>query len=73
MRRGEDQIRQSSLDWTIFRPPSLTGKPPWGTYRFAVDRSVPHAFSISRADLAACMLTLLDDPTTVQRHIFVAS
>jgi len=73
MRQGEDQIRQSSLDWTIFRPPALTGKPPRGTYRMAVDRSVPHAFSISRADLAACMLTVLDDLATVQRHIFVAS
>jgi putative NADH-flavin reductase len=72
MRRGEDQIRHSSPDWTIFRPPSLTGKPPRETYRMAVDRSVPHAFSISRADLAACMLTLLDDSTTVRRHIFVA-
>jgi putative NADH-flavin reductase len=73
MRAGEDQIRHSNLDWTIFRPPSLTGKPPPGTYRIGVDRSVPHAFSISRADLAACVLTLLDDPTAVHRHIFVAS
>lgn len=73
MRAGEDQVRHSSLDWTIFRPPSLTGKPARGTYRIGVDRSVPHAFSISRADLAACMLTLLDDPTALHRHIFVAS
>jgi putative NADH-flavin reductase len=73
MRAGEDQIRHTDLDWTIFRPPALTGKPARGTYRIGVDRSVPHAFSISRADLAACMLTLLGDPTTRQRHIFVAS
>jgi putative NADH-flavin reductase len=73
MREGEDQVRHSCLDWTIFRPPALTGKPPRGTYRMAVDRGIPHAFSISRADLAACMLTLLDDPATVHRHIFVAS
>jgi len=73
MRAGEEQIRHSSLDWTIFRPPALTGKPARGGYRTGVDRSVPHAFSIPRADLAACMLALLDDPTTVHRHIFVAS
>jgi putative NADH-flavin reductase len=73
MRRGEDEIRHSNVDWTIFRPPSLTGKPASGTYRTAIDRSVPHAFSISRADLAACMLTLLDDPATVRRHISIAS
>lgn len=73
MRRGEDEIRHSSLDWTIFRPPALTARSPSGTYRIGVDRSVPHALSISRADLAACMLCRLDDPTTAQRHIFVAS
>jgi putative NADH-flavin reductase len=73
MRAGEDQIRHSNLDWTIFRPPSLTDRPPRGTYRMAVDRSVPHAFSLPRADLAACMLTQLDDPAAVHRHIFIAS
>src|SRR5436190_12082405 len=59
MRIGEDEIRDSNLDWTIFRPPSLTGKPATGTYRTAIDRNLPHGFTISRADLAACMLTLL--------------
>jgi putative NADH-flavin reductase len=73
MSAAEDQIRHTNLDWTIFRPPALTSKPPRGTYRMAVDRSVPHAFSIPRADLAACMLALLDDPTTVHKHVFVAS
>src|SRR6201982_1215602 len=28
MRRGEGGVRDSDLDWTIFRPPSLTGKAP---------------------------------------------
>jgi putative NADH-flavin reductase len=73
MRRGEDQIRDSDLDWTIFRPPSLTDEPAQGTYRTAIDRNLPHGFSISRADLAACMLTLLDDPATVHRHISIAA
>ena len=72
MRRGEDEIRDSNLDWTIFRPPSLTGKPAKGTYRTAIDRNLPHGFSVSRADLAACMLTKLDDPTTVHRHVSIA-
>ena len=73
MRAGEDEIRESNLDWTIFRPPSLTGKPAKGTYRTAIDRNLPHGFSVSRADLAACMLTLLDDPVTVHRHVAIAS
>ena len=68
----EAEIHASDLDWTIFRPPSLDNKPASGAYRTAVDRSVPHCFAISRADLAACMLAALDDPATIGRHISCA-
>ena len=68
----EAEIHASDLDWTIFRPPSLDNKPASGAYRTAVDRSVPHCFTISRADLAACMLAALDDPATIGRHISCA-
>jgi putative NADH-flavin reductase len=73
MRRGEDEIRESNLDWTIFRPPALTGKTATGTYRTAIDRNLPHGFTVSRADLAACMLARLDDPAVVHRHVAIAS
>jgi putative NADH-flavin reductase len=73
MRRGEAEIRASNLDWTIFRPPALTGKATTGTYRTAIDRNLPHGFSVSRAALAACMLTLLGDPATVHRHVAIAN
>src|SRR5690348_16575425 len=73
MRRGEQEIRDSDLDWTIFRPPSLTGKAATGTYRTAIDRNLPHGFTVSRADLAACMLAALSDPATVHRHVAIAS
>jgi putative NADH-flavin reductase len=73
MRRAEDEIHDSNLDWTILRPPSLTNKAARGTYRTAVDRNLPHGFSISRADLAAYMLILLDDPATKGRHIAIAN
>jgi putative NADH-flavin reductase len=73
MRDGEDEIERSDLDWTIFRPPALTGKPATGTYRTAIDRGLPHGFSVSRADLAACILARLEDPATVRRHVTVAS
>ena len=68
----EAEIHASDLDWTIFRPPSLDNKPASGAYRTAVDRSVPHCFAISRADLAACMLAALDDPATIGKHIYCA-
>lgn len=73
MRRAEDEIRDSQLDWTIMRPPRLTGQAASGTYRTAIDRNLPGGLTISRADLAACMLTLLDDPAAVHRHIGIAS
>jgi uncharacterized protein YbjT (DUF2867 family) len=72
MRDAENQIRASGLDWTIFRPPALTSKPPRG-YRMAIDRNLPHGFSVTRADLAACMVAVLGDPAIVGRHIGVAN
>jgi putative NADH-flavin reductase len=71
--RGEEEIRDSYLDWTIFRPPSLTGKAATGAYRTAIDRNLSHGFTVSRADLAACMLAMLGDPATVHRHVAIAS
>lgn len=73
MRGAEDEIHTSGLDWTIFRPPSLTDKPAKGTYRTAIDRSVPHSFTVARADLAACMLAMIDDPATTRKHIGIAN
>jgi uncharacterized protein YbjT (DUF2867 family) len=73
MRNGEGEIRASDLDWTIFRPPALNSKAATGAYRTAIDRNLPHGFSVSRADLAACMLATLTDPATVHRHIAIAS
>jgi putative NADH-flavin reductase len=73
MHAGEEEIRRSGLDWTILRPPALTDKAATGTYRVAIDRNLPHGFTVSRADLAARMLALLDDPATVHRHISIAN
>ena len=73
MRAGEDEIRRSDLDWTILRPPALTDKTATGSYRLAVDRNLPHGFSVSRADLAACILGLVADPATVRRYVAIAN
>jgi putative NADH-flavin reductase len=73
MRRAEDAVRGTDLDWTIMRPPGLTGKPASGRYRTAIDRNLPHGFTASRADLAASMLAAIDDPATVRRHVAIAN
>jgi putative NADH-flavin reductase len=72
MRQAEADIAGTDLDWTIMRPPALTGGPATGKYRTAFDRGLPRGIRVSRADLAACMLSLLDDVASVRRHIAVA-
>jgi putative NADH-flavin reductase len=73
MRNAEDSVRASDLDWTIMRPPGLNNKPPKGKYRTAIDSNLPHGFTVSRADLAACMLALIDDSATVRKYIAIAN
>ena len=72
MRGAESLIRASDMEWTIFRPPALNSKPARG-YRTAIDRNLPHGFSVTRADLAACMVAMLPEPTIVHRHVGVAN
>jgi putative NADH-flavin reductase len=73
MRAGENEIRGSDLDWTIVRPPALNNKEATRSYRTAIDENLPHGFSISRADLAVCLLGLVDDPASVHRHVAIAN
>jgi putative NADH-flavin reductase len=73
MRQAEELVRGSGLDWTIMRPPRLTDRPATGAYRIAVDRNLVRGFSVARADLAECMLALLQDPAVVRRHVAIAT
>jgi putative NADH-flavin reductase len=68
----ESDIRNSSTEWTIVRPPRLTDKPPTATYRTAIGTTLPRAFTISRADVAHAMLTAIDDRATVKQPLSVA-
>jgi putative NADH-flavin reductase len=71
LKRMEEIIRTSGLDWTIMRPPRLTNKPLTDRYRTAVDLNVRGGMMISRADLAAAILHALGDPATVRHSIGV--
>ena len=73
MRQAEAEIAATDLDWTILRPPALTDGPATGQYRTAVDRNLAHGFRVSRADLAACMLSLIADAATARHYIAVAA
>jgi len=68
----EDQIRRSTTQWTIVRPPKLVNKPLTGTYRTCVGGNVPRGYTISRADVAHAMLAALDDPATLRQAVGVA-
>jgi uncharacterized protein YbjT (DUF2867 family) len=61
---AEDDLRARDLDWTILRPGGLTDAPATGRIRLAPP-PVP-AGTVPRADVAAVIAALLDDPGT--RH-----
>src|SRR5216683_1398637 len=52
----EQHISQSALDWTIVRPARLTNGPHTGSYRMKSILEFSGQSSISRADVADCML-----------------
>ena len=57
----EQLIRQSTLDWTIVRPARLTNGPHTGNYRMKASLEFSLQSSISRADVADCMLKQFTD------------
>ncbi|MET8908912.1 NAD(P)H-binding protein [Micromonospora sp. NPDC004551] len=71
MRRTETIVRDSGLAWTIVRPPRLTDGPYTGTYRRAVNRNVRGGLSISRADLADCILRCAADRDLVNAAVAI--
>ncbi len=72
MARMEQVLRRSDVNWTVVRPPRLTDGPVTGRYRTAVNRHLQRGRTISRADLAAAMLGLLDDPRAARATVGVA-
>jgi putative NADH-flavin reductase len=72
MRQAEAEVAATDLDWTIMRPPALTDGPATGKYRTAIDRGLARGIRVARADLAACMLSLIGDEAAVRRHVAVA-
>lgn len=70
----ESAVTSSGLDWTVFRPSSLTDKTPTGTWRaLEVTRGEKSYSSIPRGDLAACILSVLDDDSTIGKGLGLTS
>lgn len=64
--RQEDIVRDSGLDWTIVRPTGLKDGPAASTaVVLREDESGTVPGTVRRADVAACLLDCLADPSTV--------
>jgi putative NADH-flavin reductase len=73
MRAAEAEVEATDLDWTIMRPPGLTSKPASGHYRTSIDGGLPRSLTVSRADLAACMLQAIGNHATFRKHVAIAN
>ena len=68
----EDEVRGSSLDWTVVRAGGLTDGSSTGEYRVGSGRLPEGGAQISRPDLARFMLDLLDDRDYVEKTVTLA-
>ena len=64
-RDADRAVRESGLDWTILRPGRLTDEPATGLVSLAPE--LPRG-DVPRADVAAVLTAVLDDPATVGRQ-----
>jgi putative NADH-flavin reductase len=69
----DEEVRgRTTLDWTIVRPPVLTNGPRTGTYRVIEDEVASRGLRISRADLAAFLLDVVEKRLYVREWVAVA-
>ncbi|MQA08416.1 MAG: NAD(P)H-binding protein [Pseudonocardiaceae bacterium] len=69
----EDVLHGSGLDWTTVRPPRLTDKALTGSYRRTYGQNLRRGFLISRADVAHCMLRVLEQPEAIHQTVGLAN
>lgn len=65
----EQAVKDSSINYTIVRPPQLINKPVTGHYRVAVNHFLKNALKISRADVAHFILNHINDTATYKATI----
>ena len=64
-RDADEELRRSTLDWTILRPGSLTDAPAAGMVRLAPEVA---SGTVPRADVAAVIAACLADDRTIGRQ-----
>jgi len=74
MARMEAAARASlGITWTVIRPPRLTNGPRTKAYRTAVNKPLPGARGISRADLADFMIRSITEPSNDQAVVEISN
>jgi putative NADH-flavin reductase len=69
----EKVFEKSGLDWTMVRPPELTGKPSTGTYRVREGHLPRFGFKISRADVADFMIKAVENHASIRKIVGVSN
>ncbi|MBK0418134.1 SDR family oxidoreductase [Leucobacter sp. CSA1] len=62
---ADERLRASTLDWTMLGPSRLTH----GDVTGRIDADAPEADSVSRANVALTIMSVLDDDSTIGRTI----
>lgn len=62
---ADAHLRESPLEWTILAPSGLTLDAPTGR----IDTEATESATVSRADVAAVLAAVAEDPSTVRRTI----
>lgn len=73
---GESQLVGSGLDWTTIHPGPLSDAPRTPApliINAATGRKMPRAPRTNRADVAAAMLAMLEDPSTFGKQMLITS
>lgn len=69
----ERDVRASTVDWTIARPPALNDDPATGHVRVLDPAAGEKAHKMARADLAAWLVAQLDDSAHIRRAVTVTT
>jgi putative NADH-flavin reductase len=69
----EKVFEKSELDWTMVRPPELTGKPYTGNYRVREGHLPRFGFKISRADVADFMLMAVENQGLIHKIVGICN
>jgi putative NADH-flavin reductase len=67
----ESHIAQSLTEWTLVKPPRLTDAPARTQYQMGESVRVTAFSSISRADVAECMLNCLESRSAYKKFLVV--